>query len=567
MNQLHRQVQRAYWRLFWTRLTGSLTWTLFATFSVALIAVAIPKIWPLAVDGTTWTIAWLAGAAVLGVTSAIAWTVFFRPTELQAAIEIDLRYGLKERVSSALALTPTEQETDVGAALLRDANQCVERIDVRERFRPRRTWHPLLPILTAAAAFLVATFVPDTTPDQNQASAATAAQVNEQVRKSMQELKKRLAEKRKQDPSTKLAEADELITKFEKAVKSLESSEVDRKKALVQLNNLSKQMSDERDKLSSSEKTRDQLRQLKNIENGPADRISSALQKGDMQMAMDELRKLSDKLNSDSLSAKEKEQLQNQLQQLAKEIEKMLAAKQELANKQQELKEKIDELKKKGDLAAAGQMQQKLDQLQQQMDALEKQNPQMQNLEKLAQQLKDCAKCAQDGEGKKAAQQLADMAKDLQQLQQQMENLKTVDDMMQEIADAKNAMNCKKCDGEGCEECQGNGQGNMQGGDSNRFSEKPGRGLGPGRGMGDRPEEETPTGGYRTRVSADPKPGEAVRVGDADGPNVAGKAREEIKKAIAGETSEDPDPLSQQTLPRHEREQTKEYFERLRQGR
>ena len=160
------------------------------------------------------------------------------------------------------------------------------------------------------------------------------------------------------------------------------------------------------------------------------------------------------------------------------------------------------------------------------------------------------------------------MAKDLQQLQQQMENLQTLDEMMQEIADAKNAMNCKQCDGEGCEACQGGGGAEHAGRrDSDRFSEKPGRGLGPGRGMGERPEEETATGGYRTRVGADPKPGEAIRVGDADGPNVAGKAREEIKKVLAGETSEDPDPLSQQTLPRQEREQTKEYFERLRQGR
>ena len=109
------------------------------------MGVAIPKIWPLAVDGTTWTVAWLAGAAVLGIATGLVWAVFSRPTELQAAIEIDLRYGLKERVSSALALSPTEQGTDVGIALLRDANQCVERIDVRERFRARRSWHPLLP--------------------------------------------------------------------------------------------------------------------------------------------------------------------------------------------------------------------------------------------------------------------------------------------------------------------------------------------------------------------------------------------------------------------------------------
>ena len=98
------------------------------------------------------------------------------------------------------------------------------------------------------------------------------------------------------------------------------------------------------------------------------------------------------------------------------------------------------------------------------------------------------------------------------------------------------------------------------------FSEKPGRGLGAGQGMGDRPEKETETGGYRTRVGADPRQGEAIRVGDASGPNVAGKSREQIKAEIAGALSEDPDPVNQQRLPKREREQTREYFELLRKG-
>ncbi len=107
-------------------------------------------------------------------------------------------------------------------------------------------------------------------------------------------------------------------------MESLEKTDVDRKKALVKLNNLSKEISDERKNLGGSEKTREQLKQLKDIQSGPADRIASALQNGNMPRAMEELRKLSDKLRSDELSAAEKEQLRNQLQQLGKEIEKAL---------------------------------------------------------------------------------------------------------------------------------------------------------------------------------------------------------------------------------------------------
>jgi hypothetical protein len=490
----------------------------------------------------------------------------FRENELEAALEIDRRYGLKERVSSAMTLSPEDQQTDVGKALVEDASHCVKRIDVCERFRLERTWHPLLPLATASLAFLIALLFQDVTSDRAAASAAGATEVNQQVRKAMRELKKRLADRKKIEESTGLKEADPLMAKFEKAVESLEKTDVDRKKALVKLNNLSKEISEHRENLGGSEKTREQLKQLKDIQSGPADQIASALQNGNMQRAMDELRKLSDKLRSDELSAAEKEQLKNQLQQLGKEIEKLLGARQELADKQRELREKIDELKKKGDLAGAGALQRKLDQLQQQMDAMESQSPQLRRLEELAKELKNGAQAVRDGDGKKAAQQLDQLAQDLQQIQEQMENLKTLDEMMTEIADAKSAMNCKKCGGEGCEACQA-APADMAGNEGGAFSERPGRGLGEGHGMGERPEEETETGGYRTRVGAEARRGESIRVGDANGPNVAGNSLESIKKEIASSLSEDPDPIVQQTLPRREREQTKEYFELLRKGR
>ena len=102
--------------------------------------------------------------------------------------------------------------------------------------------------------------------------------------------------------------------------------------------------------------------------------------------------------------------------------------------------------------------------------------------------------------------------------------------------------------------------------DGNMSGEKPGRGLGSGRGMGERPEEETETGGYRARVAGNPRKGEAVRVGDADGPNIAGQSQQQVKEEIASSFSEDPAPLTHQKLPRREREQTREYFELLRKG-
>ncbi len=202
MDSLRRQVRRAYWRLYWMRLLHSVTWTLFATLLVALIAVVIPKVWPLEIDGRMWLAGWLSGSLLAGLVLGCLWAFISRPNELEVALEIDLRYGLKERVSSAMSLSSEAQQTEVGKALVDDASHRVERIDVRERFRPERTWHPLLPLATAALAFLIAWLFQDATSDRATASATHATEVNQQVRKSMQELKKRLAERRKKEDAS-----------------------------------------------------------------------------------------------------------------------------------------------------------------------------------------------------------------------------------------------------------------------------------------------------------------------------------------------------------------------------
>ncbi len=559
MDQMRHQIRRAKRRLLLDRVIQSVTWTTFVTLLVALIAIAIPKFWPLGLpDGSTWAVTWLIGALVFGLTAGVFWAVFRQQSDLNAAIEIDLRYGLKERVSSALALRGSELESEAGQALLDDARRRVARIDVREHFRPHVNWHPLLPLLTAVCAFLIAFLVQDAAHD---VTAARRTDQSEQIRKSVAELKKRLEERKKKAVATGLKDADTVITKMQRAIDELSKKDPKRKKVLVKLNNISKELRERREGLSGSKKTRDILKQLQSTQRGPAKRITDALKKGDMEKAMKELKSLSKKLRDDELTPEEKAQLAKQLEELRKELDKMLGARQELAQKQKELQKQIDQLKKQGKHAQAGELQQRMDQLQKQMDAMDRQNPQMEQLQKLADKLGQCAQCVKQGNGQKAADQLDKLANDLQQMRDQLDSLQTLDEMMNEIADAKNAMNCDKCGGAGCDACQGMGMGGADG-----FSEKPGNGLGKGNGFGDRPEEETKTGGYRARVAGDPHKGEAIRVGDASGANVAGQSREQVKEEIASSFSEDPAPLTHQKLPRREREQTREYFERLRKG-
>jgi hypothetical protein len=94
----------------------------------------------------------------------------------------------------------------------------------------------------------------------------------------------------------------------------------------------------------------------------------------------------------------------------------------------------------------------------------------------------------------------------------------------------------------------------------------PGMGMGEGQGRGDRPEEETNSGFYDSKVAAKPERGKMVVIGTARGPNVAGQAREEIKEALEAARSEDADPLTGLRLPRTQREQARQYFDAVREG-
>ena len=95
-----------------------------------------------------------------------------------------------------------------------------------------------------------------------------------------------------------------------------------------------------------------------------------------------------------------------------------------------------------------------------------------------------------------------------------------------------------------------------------------GFGLGEGKGRGDRPEERNPTNSYNSRVRAKPDPkGKAVITDMVYGPNATGDAREQIKSEITTARTAPADPLTNQRLPRRQREQAKQYFDAFRNGR
>jgi len=528
-----------------------LTWSMFAMLLIATVGLAIPKFWVLGVDATTWMWSWIGGAAGAGLLIALVWTYVVRRVPMEAAIEIDRRFQLKERVSSALSLTPDEMDSKIGQALVEDAVRRVERIDVRDNFALRLNWRALLPLLPAAVIFALVVFVPDATRKKPaQAATDTSAEAN-RVKKSTQQLKKRLARAEKKAADAALADT-ELFLKLQKGLDDLSNkSDVDRKKALVKLNDMAKDLEERRKKLGGADKMREQLNRLKNIQAGPADKIANAMKEGNFQKALDELKNLQEKLQKGELTDEEKKKLAEQLKQLQGKLQEMVDAHKQA---KKDLEQEIKKRQAAGDLEGAGRLQRQLDQL-------NSMNSQMNRMQQMASNLNQCSQCLQNGDSQNAASQMGELAKSLQDLQDQMDELETLTQVMDEIAACKESMNCGLCDGEGCEGCMGQSWQLSQFGDG-----LGGMGLGRGQGQGERPEERTDTSFYESQVRGTLQPGQAVRTGSVGGPNRAGRSLEEVKEQISSNLSQDADPLVDIRLPRKESQHAKEYFKRFRKG-
>jgi hypothetical protein len=553
VEEIKRQVGRARRRLVLQQFMRVFGWSLFASLLIAAIGLAIPRIWVLNVQPQVWDWSWIGGGLAVGLLMAAVWTYLVRRSRLDAAIELDRRYGLKERVSSTLALSPEELDSEIGKALMSDAVRRVERIDVREQFTVSPTWRLVLPLAPAIAVIVLA-MLPAAVMKTAEANPQPNEEVKKQIRVATQKLQEKLRESQKKSEELGLKDGDMLKEVNRELDKMVSKDNTDRKEALIKINDLAKEIEKRKQELGGADKMRKELDKLKELAKGPADKMAEALREGDFGKAQEEMKKLNEELKSGKLSKEDQEKLAQQLGQMKDKIQQAM---QEEKDARERLQQQIEQKLAEGNVAEAAKLQQQLDKMNQNA---QQQSQMMQQLaEKLgmaAQELKE------GGDPKKAAEQLDKLANDMQKMQEQLDQLENLQEILDQLADAKEAMNCPACQGEGCAECQGGGdKDDMKMGKQGSKNAK-----NRGRGSGLRDEEETDKSFYDTRVAADPKAGQSVRIGDASGPNKAGKSVEAIKEEIRASLAKEPDALEDVTLPRDQRENAKQYFEKLRKG-
>lgn len=536
MEELNRQVNRARRWLGLQRFAGALGWCCFATLLVALVFVVVDKYRPLGIEAWVFVV---VGLGAGGFLAAVIARVRSRGA-IDAAIEIDRRFGLKERVSSTLALTPSERESEIGQALIADTQQRVKNIDVGEHFHLSPGRQLLLPLIPLVAAVLVVWLVsPAATQEDPQANAAS---IKKQVKNASGSLKHKLIEQREAAQKAGLKDAETLFQRLAEETEELTRGDADsRKDALVKLNDLKRQMENRQQQIGGAEEIRKKLDQLNTGNRGPAENFMKAISEGDLRKGIEELEKLKADLADGKLSEEEQQQLAKQLDEMKKKLEEAVEKHQQQS---QNLQNQINQARQAGQDAEA-------DRLQQQLNQLMERNGDMQQLQDMAEKLGRCSQCMQDGQLQDAADMLQQMQGDLSDLQQQLDEMQMLNDAMDQLSQARDQMNCQQCGGEGCAACQG---------------DQPGVGMGQGQGMGDRPEAETGTRFYDDKVKQKIGRGAATIAGEVEGPNIKGPVLQQIEEQLEAAKSESTDPLTEQQMPRQHQEQTKEYFDMYRKG-
>ena len=467
MEVLQRQVLRALRRLFFHSWLYWLNWTLLACFSICFVGLLIPKIWHIewssAAGPERWTWGWSIGSllAALLVATWIAW--IRKPSRIQAAVEIDQRYHLRERCSSALAIGDSERQSPAGQALVQDAEKQVDRIDLRDHFpvRPAGQWAWILLPLAACIALL---WVPDAQPSAIQVLANTAAKQATNVKNATEPILKSVQKKLQEAEDKGDLEAIDEYKRVEEQLKKLQNKpDLGAKEAIADLNEIKKEMAQKKESLGDSKQMKEAFSNLKDLDQGPAENLANALQEGEFEEAKNEMEKLAQALQSGKLEPQQTEQLQKQFEQMKDSLEK---ARQKREGLIQESKNELNTAQSKGDVEKTASLRKKLEKLQEG----ERMNRAM---EKLQDQLDKAQKAMKSGDKDASQEAIEDMQKQLEELSEDQQAAKELEKMIEEIEDAKQSSKCEECDGQGCKECQ-----NPGGKEGNKSSKSPGKSSG-----------------------------------------------------------------------------------------
>jgi hypothetical protein len=546
VKEFEKPIGRVWRRMRAQRFLTMLVWCWCICLALTAIAVGVDKLTPRHIAGPPWAPFAVAGG--LGFVIAALIAACSGPSRVDAAVAIDLKFHLNERLSTTLTLPEDLRATPAGRALVADTLKHINGLDIPSKFGlcfPKRAWAPLIPGAIAVGLL----FVNELTDSIAKASHTTSTETikKETVVKQANALKKAVKDQRKDIDKNQYTETDKLLAQIEKAADKLAASPpAEKDKAMVELNKLTDALKERQKQLGSTDQINRQLQQMKEMaSNGPADDFAKDLGKGDFQKAAQELQKLQEKLASGKLNKEEKKALEKQMADMKQQLEK-------LANFEQR-KKQLEEARKNGGLTK--------EQFEQQMAKLNEQAKDMQKLQKLANQLGAAQDALQKGDSKKAAEALGMGQKQLEQLAQQASELQTLDQAMADLQDAKNGMANDGMNQIGEQLAGANNLG---------MNRRPGNGngMGRGRGQGDRPEAPDDTRSYDSKTNTNNLlPGKAILTGEGPkGKQTKGFSMLDVQGETEAAGAAATEALSNQKIPNSIKKHVTNYFDQIRKG-
>jgi hypothetical protein len=443
-SSLARQVGRVRRRMFLGALLAGVAWGWVAALAAASAWFIVgPYLLPGLAGWVRWAV--LGGLAGASTVAAVTASFLRRPSAVAAALSLDERFGLKERVTTSLTLAPDEAASPAGAALLADVEQRLAQVRVADRFPVALPWKPaaLLPLGALAVALLALFWNPHlgaTRPAEG-AEGPLAPEGRADVEQELKKLASAPPRKKKAKDDVKeedLARIEAEVEKF--ARKPRETRDQVRQRindaaALEdEIRRRQKERADRVDAFKEQMKQVERLARKKRDKDneGPAKGAAGAVAQGDMAKAAEEFDRLGKQLEKEEekerlrrkkqdpkagdeekkkateeleklereskLSRREREALKKQLEDLEDDLKRLSRNKDEIAKELKEMAERGEMDKEE--------LERELEQLEKNAEKL---NPE--EIKELAEALKECKDCLKEGKDGEAARALAKAAK------------------------------------------------------------------------------------------------------------------------------------------------------------
>lgn len=436
LSPLHRQIARVSRRLFIQTLLACLLWCWAG--SLAVIAAwfllqphlfsALSPEWRLGIAG---------GVLGIGTVLALGLAVLRAPSRVAAALLLDERFALKERVTTSLTLAPHLSASPAATALLEDVNQRIEKLDVGSRFPVKVSWlTTLCPVIAAGLAVAAFTYHPSPTQAKSETTAdeiAKSPPANQaEIEQKMHDMLKKKTEKPQvsKEMSEELKQIEMRLEEIANRPRNTQEQLRERIKEMTALEDLlkdrEKEMADKNRSLKEKLKQLDNLAAKEASKDGPAKDLQKALAQGKLAQAKEEIEKLAEKMKKNELTAKEKEQLAKQL----KDIEDNLKRLAQQKDKEEQLKKMIQEAKANKRDAEA---------LERELDQVQKEKKNLKNMEDLANAIGQARKAVQGNDGNDAAERMKGAADNLKDMDLADKDLEDIRDSLQRLQDAKDS--------------------------------------------------------------------------------------------------------------------------------